>query len=158
MAPLSSQGSLALESVRLPRWKYLSESLKFQILAGSLSANADYSFDGSGDEPALTVSNGELTTENIEIGSKRRTEKEIAVLDPSRIVGDPTDLGFAIDATGSVAGFSKFSGQCIQHCGETHQISPSPLAVDCVSKRIVTGPLLSAKTVPGGGCWATARP
>jgi hypothetical protein len=88
MAPLSSQGSLALESVRLPRWKYLSESLKFQILAGSLSANADYSFDGSGDEPALTVSNGELTTENIEIGSKRRTEKEIAV--PSLTVSGVT--------------------------------------------------------------------
>jgi len=85
-------------------------------------------------------------------------EEEVAGLDPPRIVGDPADLGFAIDTTGFAADVSEFGGQGVQQRGEAHQVSPSPLAVDCVSKRIVTGPLVSAKTVPGGGRWVTARP
>ena len=85
--PLQSHGTLELESLRLTRlWSYLADLLNFQILAGTASLNAQYTFDSSGDDVLLTIEDGTLTTDGVEIGAKGATNPDLTL--PSFAVRD----------------------------------------------------------------------
>ncbi len=69
--PLRSHGKLKLTAVHLPRlWEYIKDIVKFEIQQGDLHVEANYEFDGIGENPQLLISEGQLKLDGFQLMEK----------------------------------------------------------------------------------------
>lgn len=80
LAPLASEGELALERIDLAKYApYYRDRVKFELRKGRLSAQATYRFIWSEGHHVLKLSNGHADVSNLELGAPNASEQALAL-------------------------------------------------------------------------------